>query len=204
MKTSSKIKTIFWDFDGVLMNSNQVRDQGFIEVLKDFPDSQVNQLMEFHQANGGLSRYVKFRHFFEEIRGERITDEEVKEWADKFSKIMLNLLVDKNLLIEETISFVRNHHQKYTMHIVSGSDGNELNQICIGIEIDHFFKSIEGSPTPKIELVANILKKENYDEYQCVLIGDSINDYEAANQNKIHFQAYNNKNLVSKTNYKLL
>lgn len=189
------MRTIFWDFDGVLMNSNQVRDRGFIEVLKDFPETQVSQLMKFHQANGGLSRYVKFRHFFEEIRGESIKEEEVKQWASKFSAIMLNLLVDENLLIEETISFVRDHHHKYTMHIVSGSDGKELNQICKEIGIDHFFKSIEGSPVPKVELVANIIKKEKYDRDQCVLIGDSINDYEAATTNKVYFQAYGNESL---------
>ena len=204
MKISSSIKTIFWDFDGVLMNSNKVRDQGFIEVLKDFPESQVNRLMKFHQANGGLSRYVKFRHFFEEIRGESITEQEVSQWASKFSAIMLNLLIDKNLLIEETIDFVKDHYHEYNMHIVSGSDGKELNQICKGIEIDHFFKSIEGSPVPKVKLVANILKKENYNKNQCVLIGDSINDYEAANKNEIYFQAFGNKSIENKSTYKLL
>lgn len=203
MKTSSSIKTIFWDFDGVLMNSNQVRDRGFIEVLKDFPEEQVSQLMKFHQANGGLSRYVKFRHFFEEIRGESITEQEVKQWASKFSKIMLSLLIDKDLLIKETISFIKDNHHKYTMHIVSGSDEKELNQICKGIGIDHFFKSIEGSPTPKIELVANILKKENYDKNQCVLIGDSVNDYEAAKENQILFMGYNNVKLTKFTNTRL-
>ena len=85
------IKTIFWDFDGVLMNSNAVRDLGFLEVLKAYPKEQVNQLMDFHQKNGGLSRYVKFRYFFEQIRNEEITDEAVTQWASKFSKIKLGL-----------------------------------------------------------------------------------------------------------------
>ena len=198
------MRTIFWDFDGVLMNSDQVRHRGFIEVLKDFPESQVNQLMKFHQANGGLSRYVKFRHFFEEIRGESITEQEVSQWASKFSAIMLNLLIDKNLLIEETIDFVKDHYHEYNMHIVSGSDGKELNQICKGIGINHFFKSIEGSPTPKVELVANILRKEKYDRNQCVLIGDSKNDWDAAKSNKVHFASYNgNEELFAKSNIQI-
>lgn len=58
------ITTIFWDFDGVLMNSNAVRDKGFELVLANYPKNQVKQLMNFHQANSGLSRYVKFRFFF--------------------------------------------------------------------------------------------------------------------------------------------
>ena len=196
------IKTIFWDFDGVLMNSNAVRDKGFLEVLKDFPKEQVNELMQFHQKNGGLSRYVKFRYFFDEVRGEEITKKELKQWAEKFSKIMLQFLIDKSLLIQETINFVKQNYQKYNMHIVSGSDGDELHQICKGVNINHYFKSIEGSPTPKKELVGNRLKKEIYNPKQCALIGDSINDYHASALNDIYFLAYNNESLNKYSNIK--
>lgn len=192
---SSRIKTIFWDFDGVLMNSNAVRDKGFELVLADYPKDQVKQLMDFHQANGGLSRYVKFRYFFEEVRGEKITDEEVQVWANKFSEIMLANLIDKSLLIKETNYFVKANYQNYQMHIVSGSDGNELRKICKGVGIDQYFKSIEGSPTPKVKLVADILEKENYNITESVLIGDSINDYEAAVLNNIGFLGYGNQKI---------
>lgn len=193
---SQKITTIFWDFDGVLMNSNAIRDKGFELVLANYPKDQVKQLMDFHQANGGLSRYVKFRYFFEEVRCEKITDEQVQVWADQFSEIMLANLINKDLFIKETLDFVKENYQKYNMHIVSGSDGNELNKICKGVEINNYFKSIEGSPTPKKQLVANVLNKNNYTPKECVLIGDSINDFEAAQKNKIQFLAYNNKELV--------
>ena len=62
------MKIIFWDFDGVILNSNKVRDSGFEIVLKDFPKNQVELLLNYHRQNGGLSRYVKFRYFFEVIR----------------------------------------------------------------------------------------------------------------------------------------
>jgi phosphoglycolate phosphatase-like HAD superfamily hydrolase len=197
------IKTIFWDFDGVLMNSNAVRDKGFELVLADYPKDQVKQLMGFHQANGGLSRYVKFRYFFERIRGEEITNEEVQVWADKFSDIMLANLIDKSLLIQETNDFVKANYKNYNMHIVSGSDGNELRQICRGVEIDQYFKSIEGSPTPKKELVANRLKANEYNAEDCLLIGDSINDYDAAIINNLLFMAYNNQDLNEFSKIKL-
>lgn len=189
------IKTIFWDFDGVLMDSNDLRDKGFLEVLGKYPNGQIKQLMDFHQANGGLSRYVKFRYFFEEVRDEEITDAEIQKWADKFSKIMLKLLINEELLIQENLIFVKENYQNYNMHIVSGSDGNELRKICKGVGIKRYFKTIEGSPTPKKQLIANILKKEHYRPSNCILIGDSINDYEAALKNKIFFMPYNNEKL---------
>lgn len=200
---NNNIEVIFWDFDGVLMNSNAVRDKGFLEVLKDYPQEQVNKLMEFHHKNGGLSRYVKFRYFFEEVIGQQVSEEEIREWAGKFSKMMLEQLMDKDLLVQETLDFVKKNHEKYNMHIVSGSDGNELRQICKSVGIDNFFKDIKGSPTPKIKLVAEIIKKENYKKEKCILIGDSFNDYEAANKNGIRFLAHNNHALKKYSNVNL-
>lgn len=60
----NEIQTFFWDFDGVLMDSNAVRVLGFEPVLAKFLKDQVDQLLAFHQAKGGLSRYVKFCYFF--------------------------------------------------------------------------------------------------------------------------------------------
>jgi len=192
---NDKYKIIFWDFDGVLMNSNKIRDLGFVKVLAEYPEEDVEELMKFHKKNGGLSRYVKFRYFFEEIRGMDITEKEVKQWAEKFSVIMKKLLIDSSLLIDETIQYMKENHRDKKMHIVSGSDQNELRYICERLGIDKYFDSIHGSPTPKKELVYNLLEAHQYNVEECVLIGDSINDYEAAKLNKMNFLAYNNSEL---------
>lgn len=200
---NKKIKAIFWDFDGVLMNSNAVRDKGFEWVLADYPKDQVKQLMDFHQANGGLSRYVKFRYFFEEIRKEPITDEEILIWAERFSIIMRELLVNPELLIEETMNFVKDNQGKFIMYITSGSDQNELRYLCQSMGIDHLFTSIHGSPKPKKEWVRELVNKHNYKKDECVLIGDSFNDYEAAHFSKINFMAYNNRSIQKYTDINL-
>ena len=126
----NKIKVIFWDFDGVILNSNEVRDSGFEIVLKDFPKNQVELLLNYHRQNGGLSRYVKFRYFFEVIRGEKVSNKQIQDYASKFSEIMLNILTNKDLLINDSLSFIKKNKEKYRMHIVSGSDGKELKLLC--------------------------------------------------------------------------
>jgi HAD superfamily hydrolase (TIGR01549 family) len=189
-------KNIFWDFDGVLMDSMPVRDKGFEKVLENFPKEQIDKLMAYHRRNGGLSRYVKFRYFYEEILLIPITEGEVNELALRFSEIMLQLLIDEKLLITDSLSFVKDQHQNYNMHIVSGSDGKELNIICGKLGISQFFNSIHGSPTPKKKLVADIMEQNGYKPEETVLIGDSINDYEAAVVNSIDFIGYNNKTLI--------
>lgn len=190
-----KFKVILWDFDGVLMNSNAVRDLGFEKVLQEFKPDQIAALLDFHKVNGGLSRYVKFRYFFEEILQQEVSEEVILEYANRFSVIMKELLVSPSLLINETLQFVKANFNKYPMHIVSGSDGNELRYLCQKMGIDPYFVSIEGSPTPKNHLVADLLERYGYEVTECVLIGDSINDYEAAKVNNIHFMSYNNPEL---------
>ena len=185
-------KVILWDFDGVLINSGAVRDLGFEQVLADYPAEQVAQVMNYHRVNGGLSRYVKFRYFFEQILKQKVTDVQVQNLAKSFSEIMHELLVNPDLLIADSLHFAKEYHLKREMHIDSGSDQIELRYLCNQLNIDQYFKTINGSPTPKTALVKNLLKNLDYKPEDVVLIGDSINDYEAAEDNGIKFIGYNN------------
>ncbi|MDI9873369.1 HAD family hydrolase [Flectobacillus rivi] len=199
MKSILKFKVLLWDFDGVIMDSMPIRGRGFEEVLLEYPKEQVKKLMAFHNSNGGLSRYVKFRYFFEVIRGEVVSEERVLQLAGSFSNIMFDLLLDKSLLISDSVEFIKDKSDKFQMHIVSGSDGKELTSICEAIGLANFFKTINGSPTPKTELVKNILQNFNYNPQDVALIGDSINDFDAAVANGITFIAYNNIELFKMT-----
>jgi phosphoglycolate phosphatase-like HAD superfamily hydrolase len=193
---------ILWDFDGVIIDSNSVRELGFREVLKEFDAELVEQLIDFHNANGGLSRYVKFRYFYEEILERPISESKVQELANRFSSIMVESLPNPELLFEETVRFIKEmNSQGKHMHIVSGSDGNELRSLCEQLELSKYFLSINGSPTPKSALVKAIIDNGNISASQYCLIGDAVNDYDAANQNEIQFFGFNNKELMNYGNY---
>jgi phosphoglycolate phosphatase-like HAD superfamily hydrolase len=195
MISFSKYKVILWDFDGVIMDSMPVRDHGFEQVLASFPKEQVELLMKFHRSNGGLSRYVKFRYFFEQIRNEPITEEQVNEYAQKFSSIMITELINAALLISDTVTFIEGNATNFRMHIVSGSDEQELKFICNQLGLDKYFKSLHGSPANKTLLIQSILEKEKYDKKEMVLVGDSGNDYDAASNHGIDFFGYNSPSL---------
>lgn len=188
----SNYSVILWDFDGVIMDSMPVRTLGFEKVLSNYPKNEVEQLLAYHLSNGGLSRYVKFRYFFEQIRKETIDDNKLTELTEQFSKVMLSLLLNEKLLIEDSVSFIKKNYNKYAMHIVSGSDGEELRYICKEVGLSKYFISINGSPTPKTILVKDNLSNYHYDKEKVLLIGDSKNDYDASNENGIFFYGYNN------------
>lgn len=195
------IKTIFWDFDGVILDSMPIRDYGFAKIFEEFDKSLVDKLLEYHTLNGGLSRYVKIKYFYNELLGQDVSDERVQELADKFSTIMKTELTNTKYLIKESVEFIKQNYTNYIFHIVSGSDEKELNYLCDELGLRDYFKTIEGSPTHKNDLVKNILKKFSYHPKECVLIGDSINDYEAANTNAMKFYGYNNEKLRGLDDY---
>lgn len=194
-------KVILWDFDGVIVESNIVRELGFRKVLKDFPKKQIDELIKFHNINGGLSRYVKFRYFYEVILKSSISEEQVQNLASLFSEVMLSNLGDKKYLIKGAVKFIELNTGTIEMNIVSGSDQNELRSLCSILEIDKNFKSIWGSPTAKNTLVKDYLKTSKYQNKEICLIGDSMNDYDAANINNIDFYGFNNNQLECLGNY---
>ncbi|WP_340064173.1 HAD-IA family hydrolase [Ascidiimonas aurantiaca] len=189
------INTILWDFDGVILDSMEVRDLGFREIFNQFDSESIEKLIIYHRKNGGLSRYVKIRYFFEKIIGKYISDNEVQKYANDFSIIMREKLVNQKNLIKDSLNFIKKEHKNYKFHIVSGSDQAELRYLCRELKIDNLFISIHGSPTPKKDLITALMKKYEYLVEQTCLIGDSINDYEAANANKITFFGFNNESL---------
>ncbi len=189
------IKVILWDFDGVILDSMKVRDYGFQEIFKHFNTKKVEDLIVYHRVNGGLSRYVKIRYFYEEILSKDISEDEVNHYADQFSDIMKQKLIDKNNLISDCLDFIKREYKNYKFHIVSGSDQEELRYLCKELGIDHLFLSIHGSPTPKKQLVSDLMSTHKYLNNETCLIGDSVNDYEAAIHNKIGFYGYNNVEL---------
>ena len=191
------IKNILFDFDGVILDSMPIRDYGFKEIFKDFDDGLVNKLLEYHNQNGGLSRYVKIKYFYNKLLKQEISEDKIINYADNFSKIMKTELVDKRYLIADTLKFIKENYKKYNLHIVSGSDEKELKYLCKELGIDSFFQSINGSPTHKNKLVEDVLVINKYMESETILIGDSVNDYDAAKENNLDFYGFNNPNLIN-------
>ena len=192
---------ILWDFDGVLLDSMRVRDWGFRKIFKPYSSKQIEELIEFHRLNGGKSRYVKIRHFYENILDKTISEDEINEYSAEFSELMKKKLTDKKNLIDNSVNFIEKNKSKYNFHIVSGSDQKELRYLCKKLNIYNYFISIYGSPTPKDVLIDKLIKKYDYDIHETCLIGDSINDLEAAYVNKIKFFGYNNNLLKGKCEY---
>ena len=60
----------------VILDSMPVRDLGFRKVLEKFNKVDVDKLIKFHNINGGLSRFVKIKYFFNDILKTEISEKD--------------------------------------------------------------------------------------------------------------------------------
>ncbi len=190
------IKTILWDFDGVILDSMKIKGDGFAELFKKYEPKDIKKLEKYHYANGGVSRFEKIRYFFNSILEVSISEDNILQLSDDFATIIEKKLYDTSNLIEDSLIFIKKNYKKYDFHIVSGAENNELNDLCKYFEIEQYFLSINGSPTKKEILIKNILENYRYNIDETILIGDSINDYKAAHLNNLIFYGYNNPTLI--------
>lgn len=194
----NNIKNIIFDFDGVIIDSMDVRVNGVKEVFSQYDDNLLDKFIEYYRYNAGLSKFIKIKYFYNNILNEDISEEMIVEYSNKLSKIMKAKLSSKEVLINDTYEFIKNNYKKFNFHIASGSEEKELKFLCDKLEISKYFKSIKGAPLHKNDLVKNIICENNYKKEETIIIGDSINDFDAADVNNIGFLGYNNINLEKK------
>lgn len=181
-----KYRHIIFDFDGVLVESNEIRFNGFRKLFKNYPQGEVEKLVGYAKANGGVSRYKKIEYFFDTIRQEPITDESVNRWAAQFSELVEQDVVEAKS-VAGSLEFLEENSSLFDFAIVSGSDQVELRRICKKRQIDHFFKAILGSPVEKKDNISVLLSELNWSHDRSVYVGDSNNDLEAAKSNNLDF-----------------
>lgn len=195
------IKHIIFDFDGVILDSIPVKTEAFRVLFQAFPKDTIDTFIAYHIKNGGTSRYVKIQYFFNTLLKQEISKEEILQYADTYSQLTKDALCKEQYVIKNTLAFIKKNYKKYTMHIASGADEHDLKHICTHLHLNDYFLSIHGSPTIKSDIVKQLLEEYSYKKEETILIGDSINDFDAAALNDITFYGFNNSTLRKNHKY---
>lgn len=195
------IKNIIFDFDGVILDSVPIKTEAYKKLFNEYDKRVVAEFIKYHELNGGISRYEKIKYFFQILLKQEILEKDILKLANIYSILTKKELSNSKYLIKETIAFIKDNYLNFNMHIASGADDNDLKYICNKLNLNKYFISITGSPTLKSEIVNKIIVSNNYDKNETILIGDSLNDYNAAEKNNILFYGFNNRDLKSMGNY---
>ena len=147
-----------FDCDGVILNSNSIKNFAFRLTLKNENKDLVDSFIKYHKENGGISRYEKFQHFFKNMKKSNNYKREVSEALERFSTILKIDLINAEY-VPGILNFLNEIKKiKKNIYIVSGGDEKELEFVFNERGISHFFKNIYGSPTEKNKNTLFVLK----------------------------------------------
>lgn len=174
-----RYKSLVFDCDGVVLNSNSVKTAAFYEAAKHYGGDYANALVDYHVSHGGISRYTKFQYFLENILGQ------ISPNADELNDLLgrFALAVKSGLMaceVAEGLPELRAATANSNWLIVSGGDQQELREVFEAKGIAKYFDGgIFGSPNPKDIILERELCNGNI-EHPALFLGDSKYDAEAA------------------------
>ena len=180
------IKNILFDFDGVIVESNEIKAWAFYELYKPYGNDIANKVFEYYTAEGGIARQKKIKSYHKKLLNQELSGEQIDALSNRFSKLVVSN-VSNAPFIKGVKTFITKNYSQMHFSIISGTPHHELLKICKAMEIDKFFKEICGSPKNKVDWCNEILDKYKLDKKQTVFIGDSKTDLDTANKIGVAF-----------------
>ncbi|MBF0328453.1 MAG: HAD family hydrolase [Nitrospirae bacterium] len=187
------IEAIIFDFDGVLVESVDIKTKAFQRLFESEGEEVVAKVAEYHLMHGGVSRFDKFRHFYSEFLRRPLTDEIFQELCSSFSNLVKEEVV-KAPYVKGAKEFLESNALTYSCFVCTATPHDEIEEILRSRRMNDYFKGVYGAPRSKIDIVSSILSLSDIVAEKTVYVGDAWTDYAAAQANRVKFVARINHN----------
>ena len=181
------IKAIIFDFDGVIIESAEIKTDAFRTLFAGYPD-KLPDIIDHHQKNSGISRYKKFRYIYEKILVQEVSAQKEAELGEEFSRIVLEKVLSAPFT-PGAIEFLRRNKDCYYLFVASGTPQGELQDIIAHRRLSQYFREIHGVPKQKDEIIDDILNRYSFTKKEAVFVGDAESDRIAAEKAGVSFIA---------------
>jgi HAD superfamily hydrolase (TIGR01549 family) len=180
------VAALFFDFDGVLVDSTAVKTNSYREIFKPYGTDVVTKVIAHHQVNAGISRVDKIDYAHKHILDVPYSSESVTRDVETYSNLVFEKVVQADW-IPGAEWFVASQLGQVPLFIISGTPHEELLEIVRRRNMAHFFQEIHGSPPKKPARIRDIVSRHHLEIEACVFIGDALTDYDAARETGMDF-----------------
>src|SRR4051812_5665569 len=153
----SEPAAIVFDFDGVILQSVELKANAFRRLFSAFPDQQ-DRIVQLHLTNGGLSRYEKFRRIYGEYLHLPLSDAEMARLDAEFATIVAETIYTCPF-VPGALEFIKRRAAECPLFIASGTPETELREVVQSRGLSPYFTGVYGSPRSKAALLRVILQR---------------------------------------------
>lgn len=173
------IDAVFFDFDGVLVESNEVKIEAFRRLYEPYGADVVDRVIAEHVRHEGVSRVVKLERFHREFLGIVLDEDGLADLAQTYSEMVEDVVVACDAVpgAVEALDAWAGHCPLY---VVSGTPQDELRRIVGRRDMDGFFATVFGSPRVKPDIVGDELARIGVAAERALFVGDSQTDFDCA------------------------
>jgi len=183
---NTQYKAFFFDFDGVLVDSVEVKTNAFAKLFEKFGSEIQAKVVEHHRNNGGMTRKDKFVYYYQNYLKKPLDHVEMEQLCNTFS----GLVVDNVVAAPEipgAENFLKKWHNTVKCFVVSATPDEEILEIVTRRGLKIYFLEILGSSMSKQENIRFLLEKHGLNPEKCLFFGDAESDYRAAMACNVNF-----------------
>lgn len=174
-----RLRMVVFDFDGVLVESADMKTQAFETLFRDYPD-HLDQIRQYHLDNEGISRYQKFQWIYDECLGIPLAKEDAERLGQRFSELVVAGILSAPMVAgaKELLDFLAS--LGIPMAVASGTPQDELEWIIAERGLSDYFAEVHGSPKSKDQSIRELIECWDIKADEVLTIGDAASDYRAA------------------------
>jgi phosphoglycolate phosphatase-like HAD superfamily hydrolase len=184
-----RIRAVVFDFDGVILESADVKTDAFVELYAEHGTEVVEQARQHHLANLGISRFKKFAWIAEHVLGQAISEGEIAALGNRFSGLVLAKVLAAPFVPGAEAALAALGGLDMPMFVASGTPQDELRLIVERRGLVRAFREVHGTPHEKPDILRDLLARLALTPDQLLFIGDGMSDYKAARATGVEFLA---------------
>ncbi|MCR6644454.1 MAG: HAD-IA family hydrolase [Terricaulis sp.] len=173
-------EAVFFDFDGVIVDSFHVKTRAFAALYADDYPEIVEDVIAYHNANGGVSRHRKFEYFEGVLLGRAPTPQRLDDLAGRFAEAVVEAVIASPEIEGAERLLADLQAQGTPCYVASGTPEEELKMIVARRRLAPYFRAVRGAPAEKAEILAEFIAAHGHDPARCLMVGDALTDYRAA------------------------
>ena len=179
----AKYKAIIYDFDGVLVDSNLMKQRSFFEIWGEAGEkyeAEISQMLSIP-----ADRQSCVRRIYELLSKRLPLEGNIDSYVEKYSSLVETRILSGGLK-PDAARFIKNHMDKFQL-INSATPEEPLIRIIEAMGLWDFIDEARGLPASKTEIMAYYAQKYALAADEMLFFGDNESDFAAAQASGVAF-----------------